>query len=949
MGPGAADIAEIVPELRHKLTDLETPPVLEPEQARYRLFSSITNFLKNAAQSQPLMLVLEDLHWADQPSLLVLQFLVREMGGSRLLVVGTYRDVEVSRQHPLSDTLAQLSREPVFRRELLRGLSRQDTGDFVEVAAGLRPPPGLVESIYLQTEGNPFFIGEVIRMLAEQGELGEEDIGRSPSIRIPEGVREVIGQRLNRLSAHCNQTLVTAAVNGREFDFRLLSALSDGISDGISESQLLEAIDEGLEAHLLEELTGGLERYQFSHALIQETLSEELSTSRKARLHARISEALEEIYGPNVEAHPAELAYHCAEAETILGTEKLVRYSLLAGERALTSHAYEDAVSHLERGLVARGIVLSGTEASPDEEAAALLFGLARARLAMSQRSLIQEIILNLSRAFNYYAEAGEVARAVAVAECPLPGWPGNLKGMAQLVSRALALVAADSHPAGHKLCLYGKYLGTEEGDYEGAQEAFGRALAIAYQERDVALEMRTLADAGRVGNRHRRPQEALAKCLEALELASRVDDPRTELEAHYGAVTALTEMGGLEGMPRHASAMLPLAERLRDRYWLGVAYRNNVLVCWLRGDWRAAREFGDRGFERGWRTSNAFASRASLEYQAGDFGQGEVYLERLLELWRISPPDTLIMCAHAATAIPMAARITGLEDRLETADAAARTILSSPSASPQYATMARSGLALIAIQRDDVTGAEEQYNALQWARGTLIPEVMAIDHLLGLLAQTIGRLEDAMDHFEDALAFCRKAGWRPELAWTCHDYADALLQRASASSAQVRHGDRGKAIGLLDESLAISQELGMPPLMERVAECLARAKSQPDTIPAYPDGLTRREVEVLRLIALGRSDRDIAGELVLSTRTPAEKYPDLGCPDILGKRFNKWVWEVEDAGSTVGATRAAGSGSPVPGLCGPGLLLWLPGLPAGTAISRRRVRRAILPRQWPG
>ena len=144
----------------------------------------------------------------------------------------------------------------------------------------------------------------------------------------------------------------------------------------------------------------------------------------------------------------------------------------------------------------------------------------------------------------------------------------------------------------------------------------------------------------------------------------------------------------------------------------------------------------------------------------------------------------------------------------------------------------------------------------------------MAIDHLLGLLAQTIGRLEDAMDHFEDALAFCRKAGWRPELAWTCHDYADALLQRASASSAQVRHGDRGKAIGLLDESLAISQELGMPPWMERVAECLARAKSQPDTIPAYPDGLTRREVEVLRLIALGRSDRDIAGELVLSTRT---------------------------------------------------------------------------------
>ena len=136
----------------------------------------------NLALSQPLMLVLDDLHWADKPSLLLLQFLGREMGGSRLLVVGTYRDVELSRQHPLSETLAQLSREPVFRRELLRGLSRQDTGDFVEVAAGLRPPPGLVESIYLQTEGNPFFMGEVIRLLAEQGELREGEIGESPGI-----------------------------------------------------------------------------------------------------------------------------------------------------------------------------------------------------------------------------------------------------------------------------------------------------------------------------------------------------------------------------------------------------------------------------------------------------------------------------------------------------------------------------------------------------------------------------------------------------------------------------------------------------------------------------------------------------------------------------------------------------------------------------------------------
>ena len=124
MGAGAADIAEIVPEIRHKLSGLEPPPALEPEQARFRLFGSITTFLKNAAQSQPLMLVLDDLHWADQPSLLLLEFLAREMGGSRLLVAGAYRDVELSRQHRLSQTLAQLSREPVFRREVLLAFGR---------------------------------------------------------------------------------------------------------------------------------------------------------------------------------------------------------------------------------------------------------------------------------------------------------------------------------------------------------------------------------------------------------------------------------------------------------------------------------------------------------------------------------------------------------------------------------------------------------------------------------------------------------------------------------------------------------------------------------------------------------------------------------------------------------------------------------------------------------
>ena len=144
--------------------------------------------------------MLDDLHWADQPSLLLLQFLARELANIRLLLMGTYRDVELNRQHPLAETLGELTRERLFQRVLLRGLSQQDVGRFIEVAAGVNPPSGLAEAVHTQTEGNPLFVTEVVRLLVQEGELTQESGTRdSWTVRIPEGVREVIGRRLNRV------------------------------------------------------------------------------------------------------------------------------------------------------------------------------------------------------------------------------------------------------------------------------------------------------------------------------------------------------------------------------------------------------------------------------------------------------------------------------------------------------------------------------------------------------------------------------------------------------------------------------------------------------------------------------------------------------------------------------------------------------------------------------
>ena len=293
------------------------------------------------------MLVLDDLHWADRSSLLLLEHLTRELGESRILLVGCYRDTDIARQHTLAETLAQVSREPVFRRQSLRGLEQDDLGRFVEAASGVSPSQDLIETLYAHTEGNPFFMTEVVRLLSETGGLTAEHVGAPEGLRIPEGVREVIGQRLNRLSEPCNEVLTTASIIGREFDFRLLNNLSSEMS----EDELLRVVDEAVGSYLIEEIPSQMDRYQFTHALVQQTLAEEVTTSRRVRLHARIAEGLEEIYGDGVESHAAELTHHFAEAQTLTGPAKLVRYSLLAGEQALAAYAHEDALAYFERGL----------------------------------------------------------------------------------------------------------------------------------------------------------------------------------------------------------------------------------------------------------------------------------------------------------------------------------------------------------------------------------------------------------------------------------------------------------------------------------------------------------------------------------------------------------------------------------------------------------------------
>ena len=852
MGLGAAAIGEIIAEIRGKLPGAETPPALEPEAARFRLFDSISTFLKNVAQRQPLMVVLDDLHWADRSSLLLLEFVAREIGISNILLVGAYRDVEVSRRHPLSQTLGALVREQLFHRVQLDGLTQQEVGELVEDSAGINLTLGAAEIIHKRTDGNPFFVGEVTRHVTL------ENITEDPGWVgvIPEGVRDAIGRRLNRLSEQCNQMLTTASVVGREFEFRLLISLMNETT----EDQLLAAMDEAVGAHLIEELPQSVGRYQFTHALVRETISEELSNTRRVRLHARIGEVLEELYGEDTDAHAAELSHHFAQAETVLGSEKLVHYSLMAGEQALAAYSYEEALTHFEVGLAARDISLSGTEAPSDGEAADLLFGLARAKSATGVGDQRVDMFATLSRAFDYYVQAGNVARAVAAAEFPIANPSFRIPGDIDLMNRALSLVSSDSHEAGRLLSRYGGMLGAA--DYEGAQQALGQALSIARREEDVPLEVQTLTYAATVSGNHLHNQESVDNGLRALELATGDGYIFTNFTTRWWITTGLLRMSNLDAARVHALVLRDLAERpSTPRLLASSSFAPITALSCLEGDWNAGREYSDRGLELLPMNRHHLWLRALLEHETGESAQGEMYLERLLEAARGVGPISLVASHRALMAITAVARITGIPDRLEIAEEAAKTVLSEQSVRPIDAMQAKAALALLAVQKGDENEAVDLYDDLLDQRGTMIWTLSSVDRLLGLLAQTKGDVEHAEAHFEDALGFCRKAGYGPELAWSCCDYADCLLQRN-------RDGDRAKAIFLLDESLSISTELGMQPLMERVADRMGRVQAQPSSAPAYPDGLTQREVEVLRLVAVGKSNADIAEELVISPNT---------------------------------------------------------------------------------
>jgi predicted ATPase len=345
----------------------------------------VTGFLRNAAAVKPLLIVLEYLHWGDRGTLDLLQHLARNLQGARLLLVATYRDVEVDRSHPLSATLAELRRIGSFGRVLLRGLTAEEVQRMMGGITGQEVRWAFAEAVHRQTEGNPLFVQEVLRYLVEEGLIVREG-GRwqraggatAPEMAIPEGLRDVIGKRLSRLSTECNRVLAVAAVIGRDFALETLQ-LPEAAP---SEEELIVALEEATHVGVLEDQSrGGTVRFRFAHAFFRQTLYEEIFTPRRLRLHQEVARALERQYAARLDEHAAELAEHFSQSSDPADLAKAVRYGELAARRAVAVYAYGEAVHHLEQGLLGQEVL------DPDDKAkrSELLLALSEAQMPLGE------------------------------------------------------------------------------------------------------------------------------------------------------------------------------------------------------------------------------------------------------------------------------------------------------------------------------------------------------------------------------------------------------------------------------------------------------------------------------------------------------------------------------------------------------------------------------------
>lgn len=806
LGADAAEIARILPQVRSTAAPSgEPPPAGDPDEARFRLFDATAGFLRRVAEPGPFVIALDDLHWADSETLMMLSFVAREIRGSRLLVIGTLRDAEMRQTTAVRRALADLTR--VCARVPLAGLDVDDVAAFVTAAGGA--PPALVEAVHRRTDGNPFFVSEVVQLLRDEGRLTAPAVDGAADFRMPAGVLDVVRRRTDPLPPDTLELLATAAIVGREFDVAVV-----GLAAGRPTAEVLESLAPARDLRLVAETAHHVGVLRFAHALVRDALVLDLAPGRRADLHRRVGEAIERHVGPTADRYLGELANHFFQAASLGGAEKAIDYATRAGRLAKGRLGFEEAAGHFERALrVARIAGLPADERwnllvqfgelqrlACDEEGARATF-IEAAQLAREQgnarRYALGAVLCASSR-----AETGGVDVTVinllddalrAMGEHPDPSTDDLRSAALGLLARALYFTPeAERREA----------VSAEAVAIARRASASSGALAAALASRHMALW-----GPGRV-------EERLAIVSEALDAATTAKRWDLVSETHIWRIHDLFELGDIAGVDREVGRLEQVAVGFRV-----------VRAQWLIALVRAARALMAGRLE----DAEALAHRAAgirvatplnnveqfhavqiflIREEQGRLAELEPALAlvgeraRTLPIWR-----TAEAMVHLACGRPEAARRILV-------DLAARDFTDLSRDGTWVATVCR--LAELCVRLGELDLAAillpllEPYASYWAVMGLATACQGAVTRYLGILAMLTGDVPRAVAELERAVESNRRGGAVIQLGYALGELATALRARA-------REGDAARADALVSEASATAERLGLVALQAQL------------------------------------------------------------------------------------------------------------------------------------
>jgi DNA-binding SARP family transcriptional activator len=803
-----ADIARVVPDFARFVTVADDAP--DAETARFRFFEGVTSLVRSLSSRRPIMLVLDDLHWADQSSLRLLEFAVGGLQQSAVFLVGTFRDAE-ARTPPLANTLATLARVNDLERLALSGLSVDEVGDYVAAVVGDAADPSLADSLHDRTAGNPFFVAELVRLLHDEGKLTTAPDGAP----VPEGVRDVLRTRLARLPDEAVTVLTAGAVAGREFDVALVAQVC-----GIDEDRALDLVEAAWMTGIVDEAHDGLGHFRFSHELVRDTLVEGLTSLRRIRLHRRIGEAIEELHGERNPGFLTECAHHFAEAAPAGDALKAVLYNQRAADRLNAQLAYEDAIPTYERALE----LVDTYDVGSWQTRTDLLIGLGWALRATGR---LGDARLALRRAMDQARTEGDpvrIARAVlGIGGGGFWGWWDEFgvtdADLVAYLERALDTLDDEDSVLRCELLARLAVEGYFATSRERRRALSAEALAMARRLEDpVALTSALAAELLATWS-----EDNLERRLELddelVSTAARNGIPYAELIGRHFRMIDHLESGDRAATDADFAACELLAQRLGHyAFHVQLAWCRSMLA-FIEGRLDDAERLVQEAFERNLASNESAAWTAYgaqmflLRREQGRHSE----IERTLRVSAERQPQL----AHALlTGVAIVAAEHGRADEahelLDGVLAARPFDTGNDLLVPLHAVLLAEG-AVASGHQQAAEVAGEKLRDHAGAIGMLPTGHMcfgAVERSRGDVARTLGHLDEAIEHYEAAIDIDGAIGART--------YANrSRLGLALALAARDADGDRERVEAIAPAVVRVAQELGTPMVAAAAAALL--------------------------------------------------------------------------------------------------------------------------------